>query len=96
MKPDEKGWLKEYLEFRQDLLKDLTADRRGASEQSLYRVIQPTGLMYGQAVVALEHPDSNQWSEKDRMKILLAESLISSSLLFPEFLAGTPALGIIC
>lgn len=84
MKPDEKGWLKEYLEFRQDLLKELTTESKKAShpEQSLYRVIQPTGLMYGQAVGSLEHPDSSQWNQKDRMKILLAESLISSSLLF--------------
>src|SRR5450432_565217 len=84
MKPGQKGWLKEYLEFRKELLRDLTSEGQKAShpEQSLYRVIQPTGLMYGQSVDAISHPDSKQWSEKDRMKILLAESLISSSLLF--------------
>lgn len=84
MNPDEKGWLKEYLEFRQELLKDLAVESKKAShpEQSLYRVIQPTGLMYGQVVNSLEHPNSAEWSDKDRMKILLAESLISSSLLF--------------
>jgi hypothetical protein len=86
MKPDEKGWLKEYLEFRQDLLKELTVESKKAShpEQSLYRVIQPMGLMYGQAVASLEHPSSSEWNEKDRMKILLAESLVSSSLLFSD------------
>lgn len=84
MKPDEPGWLKEYLEFRQELLKDLTVESKKAShpEHSLYRVIQPTGLMYGQAVDSLDHPNSAEWSDRDRMKILLAESLISSSLLF--------------
>lgn len=84
MKPGEKGWLKEYLEFRQDLLKDLTAESKKAThpEHSLYRVIQPMGLMYGQTVGGLDHPNSSEWDEKDRMKILLAESLISSSLLF--------------
>lgn len=86
MKPGVKGWLKEYLEFRKELLKELTEEGRKASdpEHSMYRVIQPTGLMYGQSVYAIEHPDSKQWSEKDRMKILLAESLISSSLLFHD------------
>ncbi len=86
MKPSEKGWLNEYLEFRQDLIQELSTESKRAShpEQSLYRVIQPTGLMYGQAVSSLEHPDSKDWSEKDRMKILLAESLISSSLLFHD------------
>ncbi len=84
MKPAEKGWLKEYLEFRQELLKNLAAENKKAShpEHSLYRVIQPMGLMYGQSIQAFEHPQSDQWDERDRMKILLAESLISSSLLF--------------
>src|SRR6478736_8077322 len=86
MKPAEKGWLKEYLDFRKDLLKDLNSEHRKAShpEHSLYRVIQPTGLMYGQPVDYIEHPNSQEWNEKDRMKILLAESLISSSLLFHD------------
>ena len=92
MKPDEKGWLKEYLEFRQELLKDLALESKKAShpEHSLYRVIQPTGLMYGQSVDSLEHPNSADWSDKDRMKILLAESLISSSLLFYDKQIKTP------
>lgn len=85
MNPGEKGWLKEYLDFRKELLKDdVSAESRRAShpEQSLYRVIQPTGIMYGQPVGKNNSPESEQWGEKERMKILLAESLISSSLLF--------------
>lgn len=84
MNPGEKGWLKEYLEFRQVLLKDLTGEAKKAHhpEYSLYRVIQPSGLMYGQPVGVAGLPDSAGWDEKDRMKILLAESLISSALLF--------------
>ncbi|MBN8576443.1 MAG: TerB family tellurite resistance protein [Cytophagales bacterium] len=83
MNPGEKGWLKEYLEFRQHLLNDLTSEARIAHhpEQSLYRVIQPSGLMYGQPV-GLDAPEFTAWDEKDRMKILLAESLINSALLF--------------
>jgi hypothetical protein len=78
-----KGWLKEYLDFRRDLLKDLTLKKKGSHpEHSLYSIIQPTGLMYGHTVGHIDHPDVNAWSEKDKMKILLAESLISSSLLF--------------
>jgi len=86
MKPAEKGWLKEYLEFRQDLLKNLAAESKKAShpEHSLYRVIQPMGLMYGQSVSLVDHPQSDSWDERDRMKILLAESLVSSSLLFHD------------
>jgi hypothetical protein len=85
MTPQEKGWLKEYLEFRKELLKDLTSEggkKYSHPEQSLYRIIQPTGLMYGQSVGNLDFPNQEVWGEKDRMKVLLAESLISSSLLF--------------
>ena len=58
-------------------------DRKSSHpEQSLYRTIQPTGLMYGQSVIDIKIRELDHWSEKDRMKILLAESLISSSLLF--------------
>src|SRR5688572_24656367 len=91
MRPQEKGWLKEYLEFRKDLLKDLTLKKKGSHpEHSLYSIIQPTGLMYGQSVNHIDHPDANDWSEKDKMKILLAESLISSSLLFYEKPVNNP------
>jgi hypothetical protein len=85
MRPSEKGWLKEYLDFRKDLLVNIThtaAQKGSHPEHSLYRIVQPTGLMYGQSVTTLDLPDHNSWNEKDKMKILLAESLISSSLLF--------------
>ncbi len=91
MKPQEKGWLKEYLEFRKDLLKDLTLKKKGSHpEHSLYSIIQPTGLMYGQSVGHIDHPNAKEWSEKDKMKILLAECLISSSPLFYEKPVNNP------
>jgi hypothetical protein len=85
MRPSEKGWLKEYLDFRKDLLVNIThtaAQKGSHPEHSLYRIVQPTGLMYGQTVTALDLPNNSNWNEKDKMKVLLAESLISSSLLF--------------
>jgi hypothetical protein len=93
MRPSERGWLKEYLDFRKDLLQDLTnvaAHRDSHPEYSLYRIVQPTGLMYGHTVGSLEHPVRNEWSEKDKMKVLLAESLISSSLLFYDKKINSP------
>jgi hypothetical protein len=84
MRPGEKGWLKDYLEFRKGLFKDLASEGKKSShpEHSLYRIIQPTGLMYGQGVGDLDYPNQSDWDEKDRMKVLLAESLVSSSLLY--------------
>jgi len=81
-----KGWLKEYLNFRQESLLSLITERgrqqTAHPEYSLYRVIQPTGLMYGQSVGEVNLPGYETLSEKQRMKVLLAESLITSSLLF--------------
>lgn len=93
MNPKEKGWLKDYLEFRKELLKDvqLSQIKKGSHpEQSLYRMVQPTGLMYGQQVSKVSHPAEESWGEKDRMKILLAESLISSSLLYSDKQLSSP------
>jgi tellurite resistance protein len=91
MKPQEKGWLKEFLEFRKDLLKDLALKKKGSHpEHSLYSIIQPTGLMYGHTVIHIDHPDAKEWNEKDKMKILLAESLLSSSLLFYDKPVNNP------
>jgi hypothetical protein len=85
MKPNEKGWLKEYLEFRQELLQELTVPKGSHPEHSLYRIVQPTGLMYGHTVGnSINYPGHEEWDEKDKMKVLLAESLISSSLLFND------------
>ena len=83
MNPGSKGWLQEYLDLRQESLQELTAEGRKSShpDYSLYRVLQPSGLMYGQPVYPFDHPEAGQWSEKEMMKILLADSLISSSLL---------------
>ena len=84
MDPGKNGWLQEYLEFRKGLLKDYQLDKKKTvhPEQALYRILQPTGLMYGQSVKILDHLDSDKWNEKERLKILLAESLIGSSILF--------------
>lgn len=93
MNPNEKGWLKEYIDFRMDRLRDLTTDsvRRGSHpEHSLYRIIQPTGLMYGQSAGLYQHPDQDTWHNREKMKVLLADSLISSALLFHEKQNGSP------
>ena len=93
MNPNQKGWLKEYIDFRTDKLKELTSDavrKRSHPEYSLYRIIQPTGLMYGQSIGVSGHPDQESWNNKEKMKVLLAESLISSSLLFYEKDNGSP------
>ncbi|MEO5976647.1 MAG: hypothetical protein ABIS36_13735 [Chryseolinea sp.] len=93
MKPNQKGWLSDYLEFRKELLKSQSSansPKTSHPEQSLYRIVQPTGLMYGQSVGEMDIPGYDHWSEKERMKILLAENLISSSLLYYNKTISSP------
>jgi len=84
MNPSEQGWLKIFIDSRRSLFKDLSSEGNKAThpEYSLYRIIQPTGLMYGQSVSSLDTILSKKWTEKEKMKVLLAECLISSSILF--------------
>jgi hypothetical protein len=85
MRPNDKGWFKDYLELRKSALMDLSNPeirRTSHPEYTLYRVLQPTGLMYGQSVASMGIPDIDHWDEKEKLKILLTESLISNSLLF--------------
>ena len=83
MKLNDKGWLRDYLELRKGLLKNTAIEDQKAShpEQALYRILQPTGLMYGQSFGELNLPLSEQLDKRSRLRIILAESLISSSLL---------------
>jgi len=89
MNPGQKGWLKEYLDFRRD---EFVNDNNSADikkgrhpDESLYSVVQPTGLMYGQPITRHEEQkDAEFWNHKDRLKVLLAESFINSALLFQD------------
>lgn len=81
----DKGWLQDYLGVRKELLQNMAimgGQEASHPEHFLYQIMQPTGLMYGQSVAEINLPQYKLWDEKERMKILLAESLISSSLLF--------------
>lgn len=88
MDPGEKGWLKEYLDLRREEFvsgENETGIKKGRHpDESLYSVVQPSGLMYGQPVASEDREVENQdsWEEKDRLKVLMAESFINSALLF--------------
>lgn len=83
MNPEKAGWLKDYILFRESLpKKEIQLGRH--PDESLYRIIQPTGIMYGQPVNAVSHPDMETWSPRSKMKVLLLESLLNSSYLFEK------------
>lgn len=84
LNPGVKGWLTEYLEFRRDMLqtffRETKEDRH--PEESLYRLLKPNGLLYGHPILR-EDMDSvdEELSNLNKMKILMAESLINGALI---------------
>ncbi|MEL7065721.1 MAG: hypothetical protein AAFP00_18415, partial [Bacteroidota bacterium] len=50
----------------------------------MYHIVQPTGLMYGYPVDFIEppHPRAGEWSEKDKVKVLLTEAFFSAGLFY--------------
>jgi len=81
--PSNSGWLSDYLEYRktifQSFLKDTAKDSH--PEHSMYRILQPSGILYG-------HPLKNEsvadTTELNKLKLLMAESLISGSLIYHQ------------
>jgi hypothetical protein len=91
MDPGERGWLRKFLQHRNQwfrraenshTLEQMNSDF--SSYEYLYHLIQPTGLMYGYPIRFIEesHPTAEEWSEKDKIKVLLAESYVSCGLYF--------------
>lgn len=80
MSSSKKDWLKPFIESKRSDFEALSNERVNSNhpEFSLYRAIQPTGLMYGQTVGFT--PGGK--AETEKIKLLLVECLISSSILF--------------
>ena len=88
MNPTEKGWLKDYFEI---LLHDISQFKEWESkrritdseEEVMYALLQPSGLLYGHPVnfPYFQLDITEGWEDKDKMKVLLADSFLSSGLL---------------
>lgn len=85
MNPSEKGWITKYIKL-------LTGPQKAQifhdsndldDEKSLYKLVQPTGLMYGHPIRPSRNYDLlySKWTEHDKMKFILLDSLINNSLL---------------
>ncbi len=94
MNPHKKGWLNHYykdfqrnLEQREDLMQELRNMLLAPTdEQLLYQKTQPTGLMYGHPLQFpfIQKKKSYNWDEKAKMKVLLLESFVLSSISYQK------------
>ena len=84
MNLNEKGWFHKYLGIRTRINKpesEAPTELAGNKDFSLYRSIQPTGLMYGHPVIPDYLPKEQlpDASVQERMKVVLIESLLHSA-----------------
>lgn len=91
LNPGQKGWLKDYLDFRRKMMEEGAREtvhkkpKPRHPDESLYGALQPTGLMYGHPRKFSEGENLiEEWGSHNMMKVLLAESLINSSLIKHE------------
>jgi len=89
--PSERGWLKTYLTYHERRLMEgdesylqRVAEEATDSHHYLYRLIQPTGLMYGYPVTFIHqpHPRVQEWGEREKIKILLTEGFLSTGMYY--------------
>ncbi|WP_340152760.1 DUF533 domain-containing protein [uncultured Marivirga sp.] len=92
MNPSEKGWLKEYIKFRGPHPIDFLQYQIKDQDNLLYKIVQPTGLIYGHPIHApgIRHPKEQRWNSLGKMKIVLLESFLHSASLKQEVLPTTP------
>ena len=93
MRPKNKGWIKSYAEYLEDIIlqlkygDELKENHLGTSfDQRFYRLIQPTGLMYGHPLQPVGKYDIKMkyWDEREKLIFILFDSFIHNSFLLKE------------
>ncbi|MDX1908823.1 MAG: hypothetical protein SF053_17435 [Bacteroidia bacterium] len=89
MNPGEKGWLKKYIAFFDRRLRESSPATPvsqmlalSGPDQFVYQAATYTGLWYGHPVdfVCGAPADTPHWTEKDKMKVILAEMYLLSGM----------------
>ena len=93
MRPKNKGWIKSYADYLQKAVTEIKYGdhlKQGhignTFDEKLYRLIQPTGLMYGHPI---QHPGGykvrmNNWDEREKLTFILFDSFVHNSFLIHE------------
>jgi len=84
LNPGKRGWLREYLDYRKEMFQSFFNETAEDShpEQSLYRLLRPNGLLYGHPILPDDiTEDVAELTDVNKMKVLMAESLINGSLI---------------
>ncbi len=82
MDPTEKNWISKYLDERSKFALDLPPNKSLSSSELIYKVLQPTGILYGHPLSLPIPIDTTPWPLKERLEVILLESFISSYLIY--------------
>ena len=90
MRPSKKGWISDYIKWFLNLQNQQNYhghdDNKSIHlnhDKKLYKMVQPTGLMYGHPVSTSGKnvPSFARWNEQEKMKFVLLDSLVHDALL---------------
>ncbi len=93
MRPKYKGWINNYADFFQGLVRELKYGEQLKSslngnsfDENFYQLIQPTGLMYGHAIqpAGSYNLKMKYWDEREKLKFILFDSFVHHSILIHE------------
>jgi len=93
MRPKNKGWIKSYAGYLEDLIlqlkygDELRENIQGNTfDERFYRLIQPTGLMYGHPLQPVGKYDIKMkyWDDREKLIFILFDSFIHNSFLLKE------------
>ncbi len=93
MRPKNKGWIRSYADFLEGVILKLKyGEQPFASrvekdfDKNFYRLIQPTGLMYGHPLQPAGNYNVKMkyWNEREKLSFILFDSFIHNSYLLRE------------
>ncbi|MEX1002755.1 MAG: LETM1-related biofilm-associated protein [Crocinitomicaceae bacterium] len=85
MNPSSSGWIKKFFSLHDNFEELLIIhDQEMTLGEQLYGFLQPTGIIYGYPTNFIFVPEEiySKWSNEEKFKVLLFESLIVSDYLF--------------
>ena len=87
MDPTEKKWIDKYIELRSVYDFSAKLNHKLSFEKKLYKYLQPSGIIYGHPIDLPKEIeiDTTAWPVKERLQVILFESLLASYLLKNNF-----------
>ncbi|MEQ8924956.1 MAG: hypothetical protein RLO81_04035 [Fulvivirga sp.] len=88
MNPSKSGWLSQFIDFKLANFSKSSEYKKihkgKHPDQSFYGIIQPTGIMYGYPVGLFGLENEPKWTDNEKTKVLLVDSLLNIAELYSD------------